>query len=112
MTPTWEWQSRTDTGAVLAVHGDLDVAVGAAFVKAVDEALAAADAPAVVELDLGAVEFIDSSGLRALLEVQQSHGDRVRVGAISPAVHRLLDLTGILDHFGFEGDVADEDDAR
>jgi anti-anti-sigma factor len=99
MTPTWEWQQRSESASVLVVRGDFDVAVGAAFVHAVDEVLSADGSPSDVEIDLGNVEFIDSSGLRALLQVQQSYGERVRIGAVSAAVQRLLELTGTLDHF-------------
>ncbi len=98
MTPNWEWQ-RTDTESILVVHGDLDVAVGAEFVNAVDAVLSDDGSPTKVVIDLGDVEFIDSSGLRALLQVQQSYGERIRVGAVSAAVHRLLEITGTLDHF-------------
>lgn len=99
MSANWEWQPRTSAESVLVVRGDLDVAVGAEFVGAVDRVLAAEDAPTSVVIDLGAVEFIDSSGLRALLQVQQKFGERVQVGTVSAVVERLLELTGTVDHF-------------
>jgi anti-anti-sigma factor len=99
MSSNWEWLRRTETESVLVVRGDLDVAVGVEFVDSVDEALRADDAPTQFEIDLGEVEFIDSSGLRALLQVQQSYGERVKVGAVSAAVQRLLELTATVDHF-------------
>ena len=99
MTPKWEWQQRTESDSLLIVGGDLDVAAGADFVGAVDDALSAEGSPTLVEIDLGAVEFIDSSGLRALLQVQQNYGERIRIGAVSAAVQRLLELTGTSDHF-------------
>lgn len=44
--------------------------------------------------DLAAVEFIDSSGLAALLESR--HGTtRVRLRHLSPAVERLIAATGL-----------------
>jgi anti-sigma B factor antagonist len=98
MTPNWEWQ-RTETSSVLRVRGDLDVAVGVDFVNAVDTALAADDSPSEVVIDLGEVDFIDSSGLRALLQLRHNYGERVQVGPISAAVERLLELTGTLEHF-------------
>ena len=61
--------------------------------------LVAEDAPTSVVIDLGAVEFIDSSGLRALLQVQQKFGERVQVGTVSAVVERLLELTCTVDHF-------------
>ena len=99
MTPKWEWQQRTESESVLVVRGDFDVAVGADFVGAVDDAFSADGSPTLVEVDLGSVEFIDSSGLRALLQVQQNYGERVRIGPVSAAVQRLLELTGTSDHF-------------
>jgi anti-sigma B factor antagonist len=103
MTPNWEWQQRTDSASVLVVRGDLDVAVGVEFVNAVDEALAGDGALTEVVIDLGEVDFIDSSGLRAMLQLTQNHGERVQIGAISPAVQRLLELTGTLEHFRLGG---------
>jgi anti-anti-sigma factor len=103
MTPNWEWQQRTDTESVVFVRGDLDVAVGVEFANAVDERLAGDGSVTQVVIDLGGVEFIDSSGLRALLQLAQHHGERVQVGAISPAVQRLLELTGTLEHFRLGG---------
>ena len=103
MTPNWEWQQRTDTASVLVVRGDLDVAVGVEFVDAVDGALAGDGSLTQVVIDLGEVDFIDASGLRALLQLTQNHGERVRIGTISPAVQRLLELTGTLEHFRLGG---------
>jgi anti-anti-sigma factor len=99
MTPNWEWQQRTDTESVLFVRGDLDVAVGVEFVDAVNEALAGDDSMTQVVIDLGGVDFIDSSGLRAMLQLTQNRGERVQIGTISPAVQRLLEITGTLEHF-------------
>ena len=45
------------------------------------------------------MDFIDSSGLRALLQLQQNYGGRIQIGAVSAAVQRLLELTGTLEHF-------------
>jgi anti-anti-sigma factor len=99
MTPNWEWQERTENKSVLVVRGDLDVAVGVEFVNAVDEVLLTDASLTDLVIDLGEVDFIDSSGLRTLLQLRQTHGERVQLGAISPAVLRLLELTGTLEHF-------------
>jgi anti-anti-sigma factor len=107
MTPNWEWQ-RTETNSVLIVRGDLDVAVGVEFVGEVDKVLAGDASIAEVLIELGEVDFIDSSGLRALLQLRHNYGDRIQVGAISAPVQRLLELTGTLEHFRLGG--ADRDD--
>jgi anti-anti-sigma factor len=103
MTPNWEWQKRTETNSVLVVRGDLDVAVGVEFVNAVEEVLVRDGSIAEVVIELGEVDFIDSSGLRALLQLRHTYGERVQVGTISPAVQRLLELTGTLEHFRLGG---------
>ena len=108
MTPNWEWHQRTDTESALEVRGDLDVAVGVEFVNAVDEALTGDGSSTTVVIDLGGVDFIDSSGLRALLQLRQNHGERVQIGAVSPAVQRLLELTGTLEHFRIGGSERDD----
>jgi anti-sigma B factor antagonist len=53
-------------------------------------------------LDLAAVEFMDSSGLRAVLHVQRElsgepHGGMMILGATEP-VRKLLKLTGLERH--------------
>jgi anti-sigma B factor antagonist len=53
-------------------------------------------------LDLSTVDFLDSSGLRALLVVQQevaSGGRQVRLVGSTPMVDRLLQITGLEAHF-------------
>ncbi len=54
--------------------------------------------PRHLGLDLSAVEFLDSSGLRTLLVVQQavaSQGRTVTVVGSTPMIDRLLELTGL-----------------
>jgi anti-sigma B factor antagonist len=53
-----------------------------------------------VVLDVGGVEFIDSSGLRVIINAHQSldeSGHRLVLRAPSEAVTRLLAITGLLD---------------
>jgi anti-sigma B factor antagonist len=90
----------TEDGArVLRISGDLDIAVEDDVVGAVADALATEPPPAYLVLDLSGVEFMDSSGLRALLRVHNRHGDQVRLGPVSAVVERLLELTGTADLF-------------
>jgi anti-sigma B factor antagonist len=102
MPTTWEWNEADDGRRVLSVRGELDVAVGPEFGAAVEEALAS-NGSDVVLIELSDVEFIDSSGLRVLLQLRREHDDRVQITRISPVVQRLLELTGTLDHLGVEG---------
>jgi anti-sigma B factor antagonist len=83
------------------VDGELDAAVEDDFFAAVDAALTDHDIKRLV-IDLGKVEFLDSSGLRALLRVVKLHGDRVVLGPTSTAVKRLLELTQAESAFTYE----------
>ena len=90
---------HADGAMVLRIRGDLDIAVEDDAVNAVANALASAPPSARLVLDLSEVEFMDSSGLRALLRIHNRHGGQIRLGAVSPVVERLLELTGTLDLF-------------
>jgi anti-anti-sigma factor len=58
------------------------------------------DGAETIVLDLSGLSFIDSTGLRLVLELNERYGgeaDRLRVIAGSPAVERLLDIVGLRD---------------
>ena len=77
----------------VVVTGELD-AMSAPDVHAAIGAVASRE----VELDLGAVTFIDSSGLASVIEGHlrlAEQGRRLVVGDRSPIVQRLLDLSGV-----------------
>lgn len=84
----------------LAVSGDLDLADVEDFV---DHARRLLDGgAAVIEIDLGGVTFIDSSGLGALVRVQRAATDagrRLRLARVPYPVTRILALTGLSDLF-------------
>lgn len=82
----------------VAAAGELDIAT----VDQLQQALVAVegtDAELIV-LDLSGLSFIDSTGLRLVLDLNERCGgeaDRLRVVAGSPAVERLLDIVGLRD---------------
>jgi anti-sigma B factor antagonist len=95
----------TEDGAlVLRIRGDLDIAVEDDAVAAVAQALTADPPPAVLVIDLSEVEFMDSSGLRALLRMHNRHGSQIRLGPVSNVVERLLQLTGTAELFSADGE--------
>lgn len=56
-----------------------------------------------VHLDLGSLSFIDSSAVSELLRIQKDLAGRdieLSIVDASPAVHRVLEITGLLDLFG------------
>jgi anti-anti-sigma factor len=91
-------QQAGDT-LVVRASGALDASQAKTFEVELREALTG-EASAVL-LDLSELEFIDSTGLRTLMiaaEEAGSDGDKLRVRrSLSPAVERLLDLTGLAD---------------
>ena len=85
---------RQDDACVIRVgEARIDAAVATAFKEAVRKA-AGDDTPRVV-LDLAAVDFLDSSGLGALVAVMKlmGAGRRLELAAAQPNVRRVFDLT-------------------
>jgi anti-sigma B factor antagonist len=79
----------------VAVRGDLDVATCEEFV----DALGGLDGVDALVLDLSAVTFMDSSGIRGLLIARrdaQAGGTRLQILA-SEAVRETLEVTGLDD---------------
>ena len=95
MAASWSAHPEPDGARRLVVVGELDLAVEQAFIADVEQLVA--DAPTAVQLDFAGVEFIDSTGVRALLRLRVGHPDQVRVVAVSAAVMRVLLLAGISD---------------
>jgi anti-sigma B factor antagonist len=86
-------------GAVTVLHlaGEVDVAASGAVRARVDAAASGA-----LVVDLGAVTFVDSSGLRELLRARLESdrlGGRLVLAAVPPVLERLLDLTGTASMF-------------
>jgi len=88
-------RSELDDGVVLAVRGEIDVAVAARFGQELS-ALGEATRGKVI-VDLSAVGFIDSSGIRELLNAQrrlQSTGAELVLLAPSAPCRRVLEVSG------------------
>jgi anti-anti-sigma factor len=97
--------STVEGAAVVTVDGELDMATAGRLVGAVAE-LPGGHEPVV--LDLSNVSFLDSSGVRALLEVSDRATDGGRpIGLLRPsvAVTRLLDLVGLRSRCAEIGDL-------
>ena len=82
---------------LLRLEGELDLASAPELSSAVQQAFAGAAQPVV--LDMAAVGFIDSTGVRTLLEAQQLAGRDLVLMAPSGAVTRVLDLTRLRGRF-------------
>jgi anti-anti-sigma factor len=100
LTVTTEWQDRA---VRLALAGELDLA----SVGQVEEQLAAAEArtPQRVVVDLGKLAFIDSTGLRALIQADARARDSDYDLVLWPgdeSIQRVFELTGAVDVLRFE----------
>src|SRR6266498_2635143 len=91
---------QTDQGVpVLIVRGERD-AYSAPTLDAVVEQVLATGAQRLV-LDLGDVDFIDSSGLRSMIRARKQVGDdasALQIRRPQPATVRLLEITGLTEH--------------
>jgi anti-anti-sigma factor len=88
----------------LVLSGEIDMAVAPDLRNA--GAMMAKDvAPGRLEVDLGDVTFIDSSGLGALISVRNASrqsGARLVLVRVNPTVARFLELSGVKDSFETE----------
>jgi anti-sigma B factor antagonist len=82
----------------LVISGDLDASTTEQFNAAIDD-LISRDGRLVV-LDLSAVTFLDSIGLRGIVRASNMFADRdgrLTVTGLSGAAQRVLELTGLLE---------------
>jgi anti-anti-sigma factor len=84
---------------VVAPKGALDVATCSELEERLDEVID--KGATIVVLDLGEVDFIDSSGIRVIVRAGRrlvDDGGRLLVENTSGATQRILEVTGILEH--------------
>jgi anti-anti-sigma factor len=95
--------ARTPVGAetVLDIAGEIDASTAEAFTLGVLDSIQRAGDGCVITLDMSAVDFVDSTGVKALLECRNALplGTRLTVCNPSPPVARLFQLTKIDDLF-------------
>lgn len=82
---------------VIALAGELDLASVQATRAGIEPVLAGH--PAAVTFDLSDLSFMDSSGIALLVEISNEI-DSVTLIHVTPIVHRVLEATGLLEHFG------------
>jgi anti-sigma B factor antagonist len=87
---------------VVRLHGDLDLVVADECRAALAEPLSGPEKNVV--FDLSDLEFVDSTGLRLLVDMRlaaQGHGKQVRIGDVSPSVLKLFEVTGLTSWFDY-----------
>lgn len=104
MAATFAWSIEEGTSStILRLRGEIDLAT----IAYLEEAVAGLSGALV--LDLEAVSFIDSSGVRWLLETRrraQAEGRRVIVQTVSPAVKRVLEVSGLQTYLDDAGPIS------
>jgi anti-sigma B factor antagonist len=91
----------TTPDGVIVVQGDIDMAGG----PVLDAAIVRQESEQPVVIDIAGVSFIDSSGLRSLLDAgrrAKTRGTEVVLRNMGPEVARLLEITGTADQFNVE----------
>src|SRR5438045_34422 len=84
-----------DGPAVVAINGEFDLARIGDFTAALAEAVR--DATGIV-IDLSGCSFIDSSGLKGLLDAQHTaagRGQKLVVAIVQPEIRRLFEITAL-----------------
>jgi len=88
---------------VLVLNGELDVASAPVLERILEDLCAEGGAKEIV-LDLGGVEFVDSSGLKAILRGKRLCQEHECAYTLTPAqmpVQRVFEITGVADDLPF-----------
>ena len=95
-------QDRANSTATVTVTGDIDLASVGRLERARDRALSGN--PSQVLIDLRGVRFIDSSGLKFLIEtdrLSRSGGWRLKLHKPAATAMRTFVVTGVEKHLPF-----------
>jgi anti-anti-sigma factor len=92
---------RGQDGTTLEVSGDIDLATAGHLSEALELCM---EWDSGITVDLSAVKFMDSSGVRALIETSQGlNGNApLKLRSPQPALVRLFELTKLADLPGIE----------
>jgi anti-sigma B factor antagonist len=103
--PPVEAVERHNGGMVVRLAGELDLytvgEVRTALAQAVEHA------PERLVVDLGEVDFLDSTALGALVEAGRGLEMRILLAAPRPEVRRALEVSGLASHFDVRDSVDD-----
>jgi anti-sigma B factor antagonist len=91
---------------LLVLHGELDMATESQLHNVAMAQLAAHN-PTRLRLDLADISFLDSSGIKALLDIRQHASNRgidVEIVAVSRRAARVLTIVGLAEPFGIPAD--------
>ncbi|MEO8695886.1 MAG: STAS domain-containing protein [Acidimicrobiales bacterium] len=95
----------------LVAQGELDVHVAPVILERVSEF--AAKGVKLIILDLGGVSFLDSSGLRGIIQAGNllaAQDGQLLIEGARGATQRVLEITGMLEHYRAGGGTEASDD--
>jgi anti-sigma B factor antagonist len=95
--------TRLPTQSLMSIRGEIDLATA----PQLHDALDSIDSGLGVVVDLTQVTFLDSSGLSELVKAHELHPGGVRLVVATPAIHRVLDVSGLLEVFSIYETVDD-----
>ena len=90
---------------LVRVSGEVDIQTSPDLQERLQTLLDAGSSSLVV--DLGGVTFLDSTGLSVLIAALkrcQSVGGELRLVSLQPSVKRVLEITGLTEAFGLDGE--------
>lgn len=93
-------QERDPQTVLVTVAGEVDAASSGALRASIKDALTGGYKKVV--LDMGGVSFIDSAGLRVLIDSQklgENSGATLSIESPSDVVKRLLEMTALTERF-------------
>jgi anti-sigma B factor antagonist len=94
---------KDDAGVLLRLSGDLDMSCSPQLAEAIGSCILML--PNQLVLDMNGVSFVDSTGLRVLLDGRRLANERgvpLKLRGLPPATRRLLEMTELLDLFELE----------
>ena len=91
-----ETAADPDGTVTVTVSGELDISNADVLRHELADVTDAS--PPRVVFDLGGLSFVDSSGIAVLVQVANSAAE-VNVARASPVVRRILEVTGLAEHF-------------
>lgn len=113
MTPHGEAlqiQATTNgSGHILSLSGELDLASAGVLDTAIAELCT--DGAERITLEMGELAFMDSTGLRSVIvgkELCEVNGCELLIGALSPQVQRLFEVSGVGAKLLFRKDLAED----
>jgi len=96
------FEARMDPDGVMYLSGELDMSTADSFTRT----LASTMDGQLPVLDLSELTFLDSSGIRAILQLRRSSQQTVVLRNVRPNVGRVLAVAGVNEAIGIRIDPA------